>query len=54
MGFGGLGQGEPPADELGPLTIPPPAEPIRELLQAGTTFHIGIQSTLAGTAVNLT
>ena len=50
--FGGLRRGQPPADEPGPSTIPPPAPPLGEPLQAGTTFIQGIQSVLLGTTTN--
>ena len=50
--FGGLRRGQPPADEPGPSTIPPPAPPLGEPLQAGTTFTQGIQSVLLGTTTN--
>ena len=47
-GFGGLLRGQPPADEPGPSTIPPPIPPLGEPLQAGTTFTEGIHSVLHG------
>ena len=53
-GFGGLQRGEPPANEPGPLNIPPPIQPLREPLQADTTFGEGIHSLLEGTTLNLT
>ena len=51
-GFGGLRRGQPPADEPGPSIIPPPAQPLGEPLQAGTTFAQGIHSVLLGTTTN--
>ena len=53
-GYGGLHRGEPPIDEPGPSTIPPPIQPLREPLQVGTTFSKGIHSLLQGTTINLT
>ena len=53
-GYGGLQRGEPPADEPGPSTIPPPVQPLGELLQAGTIFTEGIYSLLQGTTINPT
>ena len=44
--FGGLRRGQPPADEPGPSNIPPPTQPLREPLQAGTIFTEGIHSVL--------
>ena len=51
-GFGGLQRGRPPQNEPGPSTIPPPAPPLGEPLQAGTTFTQGIHSVLSGTSTN--
>ena len=53
-GFGGLHRGQPPADEPGPSTIPPPAQILGEPLQAGTTFTQGIHSVFFGTTTNPT
>ena len=53
-GYRGLQRGEPPADEPGPSTIPPPIQPLGEPLQAGTTFSEGIHSLLQGTTLNIT
>ena len=53
-GYGGLHRGEPPANEPGPSTIPPPIQPLGEPLQAGTTFTEGIHSLLQGTTTNPT
>ena len=53
-GFGGLRRGQPPENEPGPSTIPPPAPLLGEPLQAGTTFTQGIHSTLLGTTTNPT
>ena len=50
--FGGLRRGQPPRNEPGPSTIPPPIPILGEPLQAGTTFIQGIQSTLLGTITN--
>ena len=52
-GYGGLQRGEPPADEPGPSTIPPPIQPLGEPLQAGMTFSEGIHSLLQGTMLNI-
>jgi hypothetical protein len=53
-GYGGLQRGQPPADEPGPSSIPPPAQPLGEPLQAGTIFSEGIHSVLHGTTSNPT
>ena len=53
-GFGGLHRGQPPETEPGPSNIPPPAQPLGEPLQAGTTFTQGIHSVLHGTISNPT
>ena len=53
-GFGGLQRGEPPANEPGPSSIPPPIPPLGEPLQAGTIFGEGIHSLLEGTTLNIT
>ena len=50
--FRGLRRGQPPRDEPGPSTIPPPAPLLGEPLQAGTTFIQGIHSVISGTAIN--
>ena len=51
-GYGGLQRGQPPADEPGPSNIPPPVQPLREPLQAGTIFSEGIHSVLHGITSN--
>ena len=53
-GFGGLRRGQPPENEPGPSTIPPPTPLLGEPLQAGTTFTQGIHSALLGTTTNPT
>ena len=53
-GYGGLQRGEPPANEPGPSSIPPPVQPLGELLQAGMIFSEGIHSLLQGVISNPT